>query len=112
MNVTPRKAAQTEYAIYTYDHFDEKSFGVNKWQKYKTLANLKRAMNEARVLYRSNQYQKVEVKEKYIDSRLERPVSKTLRVFDMKSKKQKTALFYGAAAMSSALLLAALTVLQ
>ena len=107
-----KPSAHPEYAIYTYDQFDEKSFGVNKWQKYKTLVSLKRAIKEAKVLYRSNRYQKIEVKQRYIDTKLERPVSKTLRVFEAKSAKQKEAMVYTACGIALSVSIVALIVLQ
>lgn len=113
MDLIPQKpSAHHEYAIYTYDRFDEKSFGVNKWQKYKTLASLKRAIKEAKVLYRTNRFQKIEVKKKYIDTKLERTVSKTLRVFEAKSQKQKEAMVYTACGIVLSVSVVVLIVLQ
>jgi len=113
MDFTQQKpSAHPEYAIYTYDRFDEKSFGVNKWQKYKTVASLKRAIQEARVLYRSNLFEKIKVKQRYIDSKLERTVSRTLKVFEPKSYKQKEAMFYVACCFIFIGAMAALIVLQ
>lgn len=75
----PEKAG--EYAIYTYKNYDGDKFGFNKWQRYKTVSGLNRAIKEAKVLHRSQKFQKIEVKQKYFDESANRSFSKTLKVF-------------------------------
>ncbi|MAZ76231.1 MAG: hypothetical protein CMH31_02900 [Micavibrio sp.] len=71
----------SEYSIYTYKNYDDEKFGFNKWQRYKTVSGLNRAMKEAKVLHRSRKFQKIEVKQKYFDESANRSFSKTLKVF-------------------------------
>lgn len=76
-----KSGKDTEYAIYTYKHYDDDKFGFNKWQRYKTVQGLNRAMREAKVLHRSQQFEKIEIKQKYFDKDANRSFSKTLKVF-------------------------------
>lgn len=81
----PDKSAQSgkvsEYIIYTYKHYDDEKFGFNKWYRYKTISGLNRAIKEAKVLHRSQKFQKIEVKQKYFDKNANKTFSKTLKVF-------------------------------
>lgn len=94
----------SEYAIYTYRLYDDKKFGVNKWQKYKTVKGFNRAVKEAKVLHRSKKFQKIEVKQRYFDKNLNRSFSKTLKVFEDESNKYKKVI-YGAFLVISILML-------
>ena len=76
-----RAGKASEYTIYTYKNYDDEKFGFNKWQRYKTVSGLNRAIKEAKVLHRSQKFQKIEIKQKYFDENANRSFSKTLKVF-------------------------------
>lgn len=86
-----------EYAIYTYDRYDRDQFGINKWQKRKSLHSFDRALKEAKVLFRTNKFQKIEIKQKYHDRKLQKCVSKTLKIFEHNQSAYKETLLIGGA---------------
>lgn len=73
---------QPEYSIYIYHHPDNYVEGWNDWEKRSVTYDLKAALIEAETLYASNEFQRVEIKEKIYDERRQRPVDHTYKVFD------------------------------
>ena len=82
------KTAQTdpdsgiEYTIYTFDHPKPNEKGRIKWQKNEMLTEMGKALKQAEELFASGKYKKVEVKQKYFETKTNRNVDMTLRVFE------------------------------
>lgn len=51
------------------------------WERKHTTPCVKRAFARARALHRSNQYQKIEIRKKYFDSRADRQRDQIVRIF-------------------------------
>lgn len=73
-----------EYTIYT---FQDCAGGSEKWQRQDSVSDMKLAMEKARDFFGTGQYCRVEIKQKYTDSKTNRIVDSTLKVFQRKSGK-------------------------
>jgi len=70
--------ASDDFIIYTYETFDADQFGVNKWQRFKTVKGLNNAIKHAHVLKRQNKFEKIEIKRNWVQSQTGRQLSKTM----------------------------------
>jgi len=86
-------AAQIEYTIYTFDLPKGKQKGQSQWKKQATIEDMDKALAEAQKLYESEKYQKIEVKKKFFDVKKNRNVDMTLKVYELKPKKDMTGVF-------------------
>ena len=62
----------------------------NSWKKHATLEDMGKAMNEAETLHQTQKFQKIEVKKKFFDSKKNRTVDMTLKIFEANPKKDYT----------------------
>lgn len=74
--------APIEYTIYTFDPPAPRQKGSYSWRKYATLGDLAGALDEAKSLYETRKYQRIEIKKKFFDEQKNRMVDKTLKTFD------------------------------
>ncbi len=81
-----------EYTIYTFDYPDKGKTSDNKWEKQGTLHEMKEALDKAEELYKSGEYHKIEVKQKYFDKKKNRNIDMTLKILEKKKKREITAL--------------------
>jgi hypothetical protein len=72
-----------EYMIYVFKD------NAGKWEKNKTLSSLSEAQQQADVLFKTGQYQKVEIKQKFFDKKKNRNIDTTLKVLEQATGKRK-----------------------
>ena len=72
---------QPEYSVYIYHHPENQHEGQNDWEMRTVTRDLDKALNEARSLYRSQSFRKVEVKQRIVDPKTENPKDFTLKIF-------------------------------
>ena len=109
-----KPANDPEYSIYVYHNAETRKEGQNDWEKKDTTTDFLKALRDARKLNTTGEYQKIEVKKKYYDSRIERSFETTLKSFEKNPARidiDTPALLIFALACSLALL-AVLTVLH
>lgn len=68
-----------EYNVYSYSNDDSPR---SCWQKCGTSEEPLSAISQAETLFRSGQYKKVEVKQRYYDRRTQQNIDETWRVFE------------------------------
>lgn len=83
------KKTQIEYTIYTYQQCGTKS--QERWQKQDTVTDMAVAVQKAETFFDSGDFCKVEIKQKYMDSRNNRVVDTTLKVFERRIRKSLSA---------------------
>ncbi len=71
-----------EYSIYIYHHPSNHLEGWNDWEKRSVTQDLKEAMQEAESLFASQEFEKVEIKEKRFDARKDHLVDRTLKIYE------------------------------
>lgn len=77
------KEAPIEYSVYTFDRpSDAPRKGDQSWKRIFCSADRDQALFEARTLYETRRFQRVEIKEKFFDSRLNRTVDRTFKILD------------------------------
>ena len=76
-----------EYTIYVFRHPADQDEGEVDWELIKTSDDMDATIKEAEDLHKSNKYQKVEVKKKFVDPKKGRTIDMTLKAFDNKPKK-------------------------
>ena len=77
-----------EYAIYTFGILEADQGGIpGMWEKKASHANQSIAVRQAEDLYNTGQYLKVEIKQKYFDSRKNRNVDLTLKTIGQKKNR-------------------------
>lgn len=74
----------SEYAVYTYGISDQEHRDSCIWEKKASHAIKSAAVRQAEDLYRTGQYMKVEIKQKYFDSRKNRNIGLTLKTLQQK----------------------------
>ncbi len=72
---------QARYSIYVYDKFVDGKMGANKWIMLQSDNDKVRILKEAKKLYDTQRYQKIEIKEKSFDSKKQRNKIQTVQVF-------------------------------
>lgn len=90
---------QIEYNIYSYSNDDSPRA---RWQKCGSADKAESAIIHAERLFRSGQFKKVEVKQKYFDSKSRRNIDQTWKVFESRKKiklSSKSVLFAGISAI-------------
>ena len=80
-----------EYAIYTFN-YDSSYKKKMKWKRHETLLDMSKALNKAELLYRSGNYIKVEVKQKYFDIKRNKKIDALLEVFEDNKKQNSGAI--------------------
>ena len=78
---TQNGTSAPEYSVYIYHHPSNHLEGWNDWEKRSVTKDLQAAMDEARALYESQKFEKVEIKEKRFDVRKDRSVDKTFKTY-------------------------------
>lgn len=82
-----------EYTIYTFDHASAGQKRNARWQKQQSFADMAQALKKAESLYKSGKFHKVEVKQKYFDTKKNRNVDTVLRIYESDGKKNGGALY-------------------
>lgn len=75
-----------QYMIYAYQKYTENSFGYNEWRYLGGVTDAKQALEEAQKAFETEQFQKIEVKEKKFDLKKKRYFVSTFRIFESKAK--------------------------
>ena len=73
---------KTEYSVYVYRHPLHREEDQNDWERKSTTVNIRKAMKYAEKFIGSGDYQKVEVKKKYFDSRSNRNLEMTVKIYE------------------------------
>lgn len=73
---------KTEYSVYVYRHPLHCEEDRNDWERKSTTVNIRKAMKYAEKFISSGDYQKVEVKKKYFDSRSNRNLEMTVKIYE------------------------------
>ncbi len=76
----------TEYAVYTFGVLEQDRINPRMWEKKASHAAMSAAISQAEDLFRTGQYMKVEVKQKYFDSKKNRNVDLSLKTIGQKNK--------------------------
>ena len=76
---------RAEYTIYAYNKYCEHTIGHNKWQYLSSSDNVDVALEQAKKLYESQEFEKIEVKKKAFDKKKQQNMVSTYRVFDHKN---------------------------
>lgn len=106
-------AIQTEYAVYTFKPSqDDRKGRTPMWYLKSSTSNKNEALKQAEKLYRSRDYERVEVQQKIFDPRMKAYTSSTLRIYTEPSANSIVlCLILASAALSGAALLGGLSLL-
>ena len=74
--------AQPEYSVYIYHHPENQLEGWNDWEMRKVTSDLSEALDEAKLLFESDEFEKVEVKRKSFDAHNGSVKDMTLKVYE------------------------------
>lgn len=83
-SLLPSLSSTIEYTIYAYSFFEDEKLGCNRWKRMTTSLDSTKAMLYAEGLYKSQQYQKIEIKKKSYHEKKGRYTSSTFRVYENK----------------------------
>lgn len=72
---------QTEYILYAYDHGKPDARSPERWKKLLTSYDVTEAVEQARHLFDSQKYRKIEIQKKYFDRKEGRLKAATLRTY-------------------------------
>lgn len=80
MGACPQRANGEHYSIYAYNKFCDGAtgMGTNKWIMLQSDSNKELILSEAKKLQASDKFQKIEVKQKFFDTKKQRHFIKTL----------------------------------
>lgn len=78
------------YSIYTFAHEHCTADGICKWAKHSSVLVRQEALDEAKGLFGSGKYRKVEVKQRYFDQKKECHIDMTLKVYEDKKHGKST----------------------
>lgn len=78
-------AGNAEYAVYTFGGHGQERRPLGLWEKKATHPVIATALKQAEELYKTEQYHKVEIKQKYFDPRCNRNIDRTLRTLGQKN---------------------------
>lgn len=81
------KNSSIEYTIYTFQDCDKPSSGSEKWQRQDSLTDMTLAVKKAESLFKTGDYCKVEIKQKFSDLKNNRVIDTTFKVYKRQSKK-------------------------
>lgn len=74
--------SHSEYAVYIYHRPENQIEGQSDWEMRSVSRDLKAAMSEAQRLYQSENFQKVEIKQRVLDPRTQVTSDMTLKVLE------------------------------
>ena len=103
LSVSP-SYSRAEYTIYAYDHFQEQLLGQNRWQKLGSLDNPENALEKASNLFKSRQYEKIEIKKTVFDSKSGQNIATTYRVFENHKNRDNYMVFTAALLLAFSIL--------
>ena len=83
---TRANMVSAEYSIYAYIKYCKNTIDHNKWRCVGQMDDADQALEAAQKLFYSAQFQKIEVKKKFFNSKKKRHYVATLRTFESKSK--------------------------
>lgn len=89
-----------EYAVYTFGVLEQDRVNPRMWEKKASHAAMSAALGQAEDLYRTGQYMKVEIKQKYFDRKQNRNIDMTLKTLGQ----TKTTTLHSAVAIVFAML--------
>lgn len=75
-----------EYIIYAYHSFDCANVGQNHWSRLTSGHDQEEVLQKAEKLYRTRQYQKIEVQKKTFSDKKGKYIASTYRIFAEKRK--------------------------
>jgi hypothetical protein len=81
------KKANIEYTVYTFQRGEGNAKSLERWQKQAMFNDLPSATKKAEELYNSGDFCKVEIKQKYTDSKNQRVIDITLKTYEKKEKR-------------------------
>jgi hypothetical protein len=80
------KQAPIEYSVYTFDlPSSAPRKGDTSWKRIFSSFDRDQAILEARALLESRKFQRIEIKEKFFDSRRNRTIDRTFKVLNYKN---------------------------
>ncbi len=91
--VHSHQKTQPEYSVYIYHHAHNYLEGWNDWEKRTVTKDLNKALDEAESLFATQEFEKVEVKQKVFDSRRNHAVDVTLKIYDVHRKNRLRRMF-------------------
>ena len=99
----------SEYAVYTFGIPEQDNVHSRMWEKKASHAAVDAAVRQAEDLFRTGQYRKIEIKQKYFDRRRNRNVDLTLKTLGQKENRRLRTAVAVALAMASGALAFAVT---
>lgn len=99
-----KPVAQKAYRIYAYP-FSEKAHHTPQWQRQDVLDDEREALIKAQELFKSQKFQRIEVRQSYYDQETQRLVDHMIKVFDFHPARHLKVILYlliGAASCSIA----------
>lgn len=78
------KTPPDEYSVYIFHrpfHNDNRADPCPKWERRHTTRTAEAAYRKAEKLFRTNEYDRVEIKKKFFDRRAKRRFDKTLKIY-------------------------------
>ena len=73
-----------EYTVYSFESAGKKA--RNRWRRHDTLPEKDTAVDLARTLYASGRYQRIEVKRRHFDRRINRHVDTTYKTYETRKR--------------------------
>lgn len=78
--------SEPEYSIYVYHYACDIEEGYTDWEKIGVTSCIQDAVNQAQNLFDTSDFKKVEIKKKFYDTKYQRVVDATYKVFQDKKR--------------------------
>lgn len=78
--------SEPEFSIYVYHYACDIEEGHTDWEKIAVTPCIQDAVNQAQNLFDTSEFKKVEIKKKYYDTKYQRVVDATYKVFQNKKR--------------------------
>jgi hypothetical protein len=86
-------ASATQYSIYAYSDYRPDRFGHNQWRCLGQMDCAEKAVQQAKRLFQSQKFAKIEIKKKFFDIKKNCHLVSTFQVLERKKIQQKTLLY-------------------
>lgn len=100
MNISRPAAIREEYTVYAFEHDSSGRKIPRRWLRKDTHGDISAALDQAKTLYGTGQYPRVEIRRKYFDVRCNRHVDTTFKTL---GRRQGNAMMRFAAGVVGAL---------
>ena len=78
--------SEPEFSVYVYHYPEDIEQGHTDWEKMAVTTCIQVAVNQAQSLFDTRDFKKVEIKKKYFDTKYERVIDATYKVFQEKKR--------------------------